>query len=37
MDMDSGTAVRIFVLDIPVLSAHPEFGDAKYWQVLIAR
>ena len=29
MDMDSGTAVRIFVLDTPILSAHPEFGDAS--------
>jgi len=27
--MDSGTAVRIFVLDTPILSAHPEFGDAS--------
>ena len=29
MDMDSGTAVRIFVLDTPTKSAHPEFGDAS--------
>ena len=29
MDMDSGTAVRIFVLDTPILSAHPEFDDAS--------
>ena len=26
-EMDSGTAVRIFALDTPILSAHPEFGD----------
>ena len=29
MDMDSGTAVQIFVLDTPILSAHPEIGDAS--------
>ena len=28
-DMDSGTAVRIFTLDTPILPAHPEFGDAS--------